>query len=502
MTAPREFPLRGVAGLISDGPGQLDEATRLGLSTVEVRADLLFAAGLSEPALMDLVGEARRRGLACLFTLRHHTHDGRFDGEEAERERICRAALSAGAQVLDLEGDSPAGRTLLAEGAPVILSHHDFGGMLSASELEGLTGDMEARGPMAVKIVPTGQSIGDAARMLDWVQQARSGGPLRIGFTMGAEGACSRILAIAYGSPITYAAFGEAVAPGQLPIREMVDIYRVHELDRETRVFGIAGNAALGSLSPFLHNPQFQARGVNAAYVPFQTDRLADILDNLDTLRIDGLSVTNPFKGDALACADQSDERSRGCGASNTLVITRDEGKRHIAAFNTDFDGVTIPIAQHRHLSGLPVAVIGNGGAARGAVGALKEVGAEVVLFYRNPAKGQPVAEDLGVAGRELSTIDAAQAVYINATTLGSRAGDPSPVPAAVFSGAEQVAFDMCYQQPSTAFLDDAAAGGARLIKGGEMLVAQGIMQFEHFTGHRPGLDEFSRHFQAAKDYR
>lgn len=497
-----KFPLSGVAGLIAECPEELDRARQLQLTTVEIRADLLLANGLSETDVMDTVRRSRAQGLACLFTLRHPSHGGKFEGPEGERVRISRMALDAGAQVVDLEWELPASRELLAGGAPVLLSHHDFSNMLAPEGLQRISDEMEAAGPLAVKIVPCGSTLSDALTMLQWVAGAASDGPHRIGFTMGAEGACSRILSIAYGAPITYASFGEAKAPGQLPIREMLDIYRVHALNPQTRVYGIAGNAALASFSPFLHNPSFQTRGINSVYVPLQTQSFADLMAAADGLRIDGMSVTNPYKADALEAADEVDARSRSCGASNTLLIERYSGGRRIKAFNTDFDGVTIPIARHRELLGSETAVVGNGGAARGAVVALADARADVTLFYRNAERGEPVARELGVSGKLLEEIDATYDVVINATTLGAKAGDPSPVPAGVFERADQVAFDMCYQQPSSTFLDDAVRGGAALVRGGEMLVAQGTVQFTHFTGEVVSLDEFEANFAAASGYR
>ena len=60
----------------------------------------------------------------------------------------------------------------------------------------------------------------------------------------------------------------------------------------------------------------------------------------------------------------------------------------------------------------------------------------------------------------------------------------------------------MCYQQPSSAFLEDATSAGASLVRGGEMLVAQGTVQFTHFTGESVSLDEFEGNFAAASNYR
>ncbi len=493
-----EFPLKGVTGVIAESASQVAEAVTHKLNTVEVRADLLLDAGLTLAEVLDVVVTCRTRELNCLFTLRHPTHGGKFSGSEQDRIEINERALAAGAQVIDLEVDTPAAQTMLAKGAPVLLSHHDFSSMPDSQALSEITARMMASNPLGMKVVPTAATIGDATRMLEWVAGRDATGPYRIGFAMGASGACSRVLALAYGSPITYASFGDSVAPGQVALRDLKGLYRAETLTRHTRVYGIAGDNAFHSLSPQLHNPAFSSRGVDAVYLSFQTNDFEDLCGLFDRLSIDGLSVTTPFKEKALAIADSADERSRACGASNTLIVERGDKDTKVHAYNTDFDGVLLPIAAHLDTRGLRVAVIGNGGAARGAVMALKSGGAEPQLFYRNAARGAPVAAALGVPGATLADITEEFDVYLNATTLGTHHDDPSPVPGAVFKGHEQLAFEMIYHNPKTAFLRAAAAAGAKCVRGAEMLVAQGTQQFALFSGHQPSLDEFAGYIRQA----
>jgi shikimate dehydrogenase/3-dehydroquinate dehydratase type I len=496
------FPVNGVIGIIANAASEVGEAHTHGLRSVEIRADLLLAAGLDVAALMAVVAEASSGGLEVLFTLRHPSHGGKFDGTESDRVIINRQALAAGAHIIDAEFSSELATILLGEGAPVILSQHNFNNMLSDDDLHTLTRTMSAAGPLGIKVVPTARRISDAARMLAWDRAADENGPRRIGFAMGAAGASSRILAIAYGSPITYASLGESVAPGQIPLRELTDIYRAGTLNRNTRVYGVAGTHALTSFSPFIHNAAIAARGINAVYVPLQTDDFDDLIQNAEALSIDGLSVTVPYKERALAIAHDIDDRSRRCGASNTLVFDRTGTDLCIRAYNTDFDGVTLPISQHVPVSGLKVAVVGNGGAARGAVEALRAEGAEVTLFYRNAQRGEPVAKALGVSGYTLAAIHDGFDVIINATPLGTHADDPSPVPKSIFARPEQIAFEMLYQNPNSPFLQDAIANNLRTVRGAQMLVAQGTVQFAHFFGDTPSLAEFESAFEKGQTYR
>ncbi len=491
MNPPSRFPLSGIVGIVNQDAQSLTTALKAGLSAVEVRADRLLAAGLSVREVIDRVAMATRLGLGVLFTLRHKAHGGEFDGGEDERVGLFTQALAAGARIVDAEWRSEAARRLLQQKQPLLLSHHDFTGMVTAAQFSALEADALSAGVLGIKVVPTAGAIADAARILHWVASRSVGEPHRIGFAMGAIGAFSRVLCIAFGSPITYASLDhQAVAPGQLPLHQLQRIYAPTRLQSSTRVYGVVGNNANASLSPQIHNHGFIAGGVNAVYVPFQTQSLEQLMPHLDALRIDGLSVTTPFKEDALRFSDVNDQRSVRCGAANTLCIDRDRHhKTSIRAINTDVDGVLIPITRRRSPVGATVAIIGNGGAARGAIQAMKEAMAIPTLFCRNLDKGLPVAQAFQIPAFPLSAINDRFDVYINTTP------SPSPLPIPVFSRREQIAFNMDYSDPAPEFLRAARAIGADCIDGREMLIDQGAIQFEHFTGRKLPPETFTSFF-------
>ncbi len=237
------FPLNGVIGIIDESVAQLDQALSLGLSCVEIRADLLLHSGCSEAQLFDIVKITKQAGLAALFTYRHADQGGRFTGLEAQRIQLCTAALEQGADIIDLEHGTESSKHMLEQSAPVILSYHNFNSMLTTDELQALSDVMEAQQPAAVKIIPTGNDIADAVLLLDWVANAPNG-IRRIGFTMGEKGACSRILAIAHGSPISYASFGLPVAPGQVDISHMIQRYGCMTMSNTTNVVAVIGEPA------------------------------------------------------------------------------------------------------------------------------------------------------------------------------------------------------------------------------------------------------------------
>jgi 3-dehydroquinate dehydratase/shikimate dehydrogenase len=498
-----DLPVKGVVGVLGGDAAAvaavLDSLSRPSAASpdaVEVRGDLFE----SPRAALDAL-HALPRGLPAIFTVRLPSHGGKFAGDEEVRLGLYREALARGAALVDAEGESDAARALAREGAPLIASHHDLGGMPAPAEIARLTRAILDLGPRAIKLVPTAGALADALAMLDWVAAARPGEPPRIGFAMGEAGLPGRVLSLSRGAPFTYASFGGPVAPGQPSVADLKTLYRAARIGRATRVLGVAGNPVAHSLSPHIHNPALAARGIDAVYLPFRLGSLSEAVPALDPLRIDGLSVTVPFKEEALRLADEADGRARSAGAANTLVVRREGGSRTLHAYNTDFEGVLGPLRRRGiDPAGLPAAIIGNGGAARGAARALIDAGATVTIYFRDPSRGGPVAAALGAAGLPLERLERGrQRLIVNATPLGLHENDPSPVPAGVFDG-RTVAFDMVYGPPGTPFLEAARAGGAgATIGGAEMLVAQAIEQFRLFTGRDVTLEELEGHLREAE---
>ncbi len=509
---PSDFPIRGVVGVLggarADVQSGLAALTALetppgggslrpgGPDAVEIRADLFE----DPPEALEVLRRLPP-GLPAIFTVRLPEHGGKYSLDEGSRIALYEDALSLGARLLDVERGSDAARDLAGRRAPLVVSWHDFNSMPGPAELERLTREMASLSPLGIKLVPVAQEPVDSVRMLEWVAAARPGEPARIGFAMGEMGLASRVLSIAWGAPFTYAAMGAPVAPGQTSVADLKDLYRAHRLTRSTRVFGVIGNPVAHSLSPHLHNPALAARGIDAVYLPLRLETFPELEHLIDPLKIDGLSVTIPFKEAALRFADEPDERSRSSGAANTLVIERQHaGNRVIRAYNTDFDGVLGPLARRKiEVRGLSAGIIGNGGAARGAARALKDSGARVTIYFRNPARGRPVAGALGVDASPIEQLTAGRhQLIVNATPLGMHAGDASPVPASVFDPGTW-AFDMIYDPPGTPFLEAARAAGGRIIPGREMLICQALVQFRLFTGREATYEELEASFLRAQ---
>jgi shikimate dehydrogenase len=197
-----------------------------------------------------------------------------------------------------------------------------------------------------------------------------------------------------------------------------------------------------------------------------------------------GANVTVPHKSAALLLADELAETAREIGAANTLVFNGD----NVRAENTDAEGFlrSLPTspADKRSL------VLGAGGAARAVVWALLREGASVEVWNRTELRSQHLCEELG--GETVAAPDqAAYELIVNTTAVGLGGEDPFaelPLTAEAFEAAQTVV-DMVYAGKPTALLRAAEAAGATIVDGIEILVQQGALSLETWTGRPAPLD-------------
>lgn len=258
-----------------------------------------------------------------------------------------------------------------------------------------------------------------------------------------------------------------------------------------TRVAGVVGRPIVHSMSPILHNAWLAAAGIDGVYVPFSTepDRFAAFAQSLRGGTVAGLNVTLPFKGEALALADEASFRARSAEAANVLVF-RDDGT--IFADNTDGLGMLGAFAEQApgfDPRAGPVTILGAGGAARGAAAAFVEAGCpEVRIVNRTLGKALEIAEVLGMSAYPLSeaaaSFDGAIAV-VNATSAGLSGGAALELPLEA-TPAGAVIMDMVYKPLLTPFLTQAQALERRTVDGLAMLIGQAVPSFEYFYGQPP----------------
>lgn len=361
----------------------------------------------------------------------------------------------------------------------VILSWHVFD-----RTPPNLPKTLQGRGELrvhATKIAAQCHSLRDAVRVLELCKGRRD----VIAVPMGEMGLPARVLALKHGSALGYAAVVQKTAPGQLTLDEMKNLYRADQLNRRTKVYGVIGNPVAHSLSPLMHNAGFQARRLNAVYLPFLVKDLRDFLGAIEPLGIAGFSVTLPWKERILRHLDDCDPLAARIGAVNTVMV-RGNGKLY--GRNTDYVGVLRALERRVRLAGSRVLILGAGGAARAVAFALAQGGAIVCVCARRPDQARKLARAMGGQAIERRHVrseffDAiVNTTPVGMSTGGGRAGE-SPLAERELN--TRLVFDAVYRPMKTKLLQLAELRGIETVSGVEMFVAQGTAQWEIWTGLR-----------------
>ena len=482
MLLPKSLPRICVAlGLPT--PAQLARAAERefkdGNTFLEFRLDYL-----ADPAAgADLIRTFRKRysEAQILATCRRKQNQGRFTGAIEAQIATLRAAASAGAVGLDLEIESAeAAKSVVAglrELAPLIVSFHNFE---NTPALPPIMRRLERVQADVYKLVTTARKPQDNLRVLEFVRNYR-GSPL-VAFAMSETGAITRVLTPSLGCAFTYAAPGEheGTAAGQIVAKDMRALYRCEKLNRQTRLYGVIADPVAHSKSPIIHNRAFQARRIDAVYLPFLVAQnfLSDWMRVAGILPVAGFSVTIPHKQRIVRYLDIIDPLAKRIGAVNT--VWRKGGKWRGA--NTDTSGVLVPLARHLRLPHASVLIAGYGGAARAAAVALREAGAEITITGRNLESAQALARTVDA---QTTSIKESQRAHYDALVHATPLGMSPRCDECLFCDSipADVVLDMVYNPHETVLLKRAKQQGRQLVYGSEMLLEQAARQFEIWTG-------------------
>lgn len=301
------------------------------------------------------------------------------------------------------------------------------------------------------------------------------------------------------------------------------------KIDAETQIFGIIGNPLSHTFSPAMHNAGFEAKKINAVYLAFPLKNLIQLKYSMKQWNIRGLSVTIPYKIPIRRLLDRIDPLALQIGSVNTILW----GKTGLLeGYNTDGPGAIMALKKSGvALAGKRILVIGSGGSARSIAFALtKENPAEIGIMARNPMMAMQLARNLTLhkdnpavtllltdarqpvrtsladfmpqSGRKWTSVRyedpeilAPYDLIINTTPMGMR-GSPSPAQSPL-SAAElkkhQTVFDIVYNPAMTPLLKMARKKRCEIVLGHKMLLYQGVLQFELFTGRPAPVQEMEK---------
>ena len=458
---------------------QACKETENGETFLEFRLDHLRQPKAGVETVREFL--ARHSDCVILATCRRRQNQGRFNGSVDEQVRLLEAAAAAGAKAVDLEIESaesaPAALAYLRTVGPVIVSYHDFEG---TSAVDAVVRRMHRCPADAYKIVTTARKPSDIARLLALLKTHDK--TPTIVFAMGEIGFATRVLSPLHGGLFTYAApsTAEATAPGQVSAHVMRHLYRIGKLSRTSKVYGVIADPVGHSMSPAVHNRAFQARRIDAVYLPFLVppQHLRDFMTLAADLPVAGFSVTIPHKQRILRYLDAVDPLARRIGAVNT--VWRKAGRWR--GLNADAPAVIAPLARHMRLAKKSVLLIGSGGAARAAAFALADEGARVSIVGIELPQVRALAK---VCGGQMLLKEQLTGLHFDALIHATPLGMFPHVEGCYFEDRipADVVLDMVYNPLETLLARRAKEQGKIVVPGLQMFLEQAARQFETWTG-------------------
>jgi shikimate dehydrogenase len=276
-------------------------------------------------------------------------------------------------------------------------------------------------------------------------------------------------------------------------------------------IYGIAGYPVKHSLSPAMQNAAFKELGIDADYSLFEVEPkdLEAFLGSLKANGISGLNITIPHKIKAREYLEKNgflDANAERLGAVNTIKVT-DDG---LCGFNTDGPGFYRSLLEDLRLEpeGKNVFVLGAGGAAQAIVMYLGNTPKKIAIYDIDTGKTGDLAKhyakyfDTGklfiIPGENEMKASLAQSdLLINATPIGMNEGDPSPVDKTLFHPGLYI-YDLVYNRPYTRLVKEANSAKVHAVTGLGMLLCQGAISFEVWTGKKAPVNVMRRALREA----
>lgn len=266
------------------------------------------------------------------------------------------------------------------------------------------------------------------------------------------------------------------------------------EIDGYTRTCGVIGCPVEHTMSPAIHNTLAENLGENLVYVPFRVPagHVGEAVRGAYALNLLGVNVTVPYKSEVIPYLKEIDPLAETIGAVNTLV--RAEGG--FKGYNTDMPGLYRAMCEDGvEITGEKVLILGAGGVARAvAILAAEKKAAQLVILNRTREKAQRIAEEVnGLAGRQLArartleeyaSLPDEKYLAIQATNVGMfPKTEEAVIEDAAFYEKIHTGYDIVFNPAQTRFMSLVQQSGGRAFGGLKMLLYQGIIAYELWTG-------------------
>lgn len=453
------------------------EQVKESADVLEWRIDLF-----SDSDYKTLLAIKQKTSLPILITLRKEEHGGLDRRSHKERELHFLELAKLLPDYIDFEYDTPANLVQafikITPKTKIIYSYHNC--VETPQDIEYVIDSM-SEGAYMYKFASLAHTVLDVLSVLRVQHNSLK---KVIAIAMGEKGVCTRILQPVMGVNWTYACIdGKQAAPGQLTPKDLIQIYRYNQLDKNTRVFALLGSPITKSKGPILHNAVFSSFSINAVYlkVPVEPEELESFIKEIQSLKIFlGFSVTMPLKEAIVPFVDEIDDLAKSIGAVNTLLLK----DNRIYGCNTDGLGALNAFEKHASIKSKNVLVIGAGGTAKAIGMTFKTHGANVAYTNRTDAKAVLLAQktesqflSFNLLSQKAKDFD----VIVHATNVGMAPYENNAVLASTDLRAEQYLFECVHSPRETLLTQHAKKAGCKVIYGSELLIEQAVLQEQYW---------------------
>lgn len=275
------------------------------------------------------------------------------------------------------------------------------------------------------------------------------------------------------------------------------------ELDSKTSLYALLGDPVEHSLSPAIQNRAFLEKGLNSIYLAMQVkeEDLREALLGAKALGMKGFNVTIPHKERVLPYLDRVSPEAQEMGAVNT--IRNQEGE--LVGYNTDGRGFVAALKRERlcSLVDKKILILGAGGAARGVIlQLLKEDIGGLTIINRNEERLKDLLASISslegasaIRGLPLQGVDWRRVLLetdllIHTTSVGMYPhANEGPLAPPHFFHKNLLVVDMVYNPMMTTLLQGAKRMGCSIFGGWGMLLYQGALAFEIWTGEEAPIE-------------
>lgn len=266
-----------------------------------------------------------------------------------------------------------------------------------------------------------------------------------------------------------------------------------------TGLYGIVANPIKHSLSPLMHNTAFQTLGIDDVYLAFEVEEsnFEAFMKSVKPLHIKGLNVSMPYKVKIIDYLDELTPEARLCHAVNT--VKNENGK--LIGHISDGKGFYLSCLEKNWIiKDQKIVILGAGGATQAIIVELAMQGAKEIVVYNRSDK--PFIRELNekldclIVLKSLSHLDELKAdlkdtyLLIQATNVGMAPNiDGCLIPDASYLPASLKVADIIYNPKETQLLKMAKEKGLDYMNGEGMIVYQGAVSFDFWTGQKMPVD-------------